>query len=274
MKYFKNVLIGILAFVLPLAAHAALAQTQPQSNVQLFPPSQVDICQQPGGAFLQWDGVGSVSCAQAPVLHDIKSFTTAGSYQFTVPAGIVRLWVRLVGGGGGGGGGSGSSLSGQTWSGGGGGSAGYSEGFMNVTPGQVIQVNVGAGGDGEPAGENGAWANSGGTTSFLSMRATGGGGAAGGTSTQSGGGPGMGYGGQINLPGGTGGDGNPNNLSQGGNGAASAYGSGGRTATFNAPEVVNGRAPGSGGGGIWAAADQACDDAGGRGADGAIFLVY
>lgn len=215
--------------------------------------------------------------AMAQIQSIVQSYTVAGTYTFTVPSGINFLKkVRLVGAGGGGSGGQGTA----TWSSGGGGSGGYSEGFVVVTPLSPITVTVGAGGTGASNG-NGATANAGGTTSFGPyMSATGGGGGTGGTSTSSGGLPGLGSGGtELNLYGANGGDGNPGGITgtngfafQGGPGGASAFGGGGRTSTVNIPSVINGFAPGSGGGGIWGSGAGAQN--GGNGADGAVFIEY
>ena len=198
-----------------------------------------------------------------------RTYSTAGTFSFQVPPGVYVLLVRLVGGGGGGAGAGGAS----TWSGGGGGSGGYCEGYVSVTPGQIISIIVGAGGNGSSQG-NGVTANSGGTTSFGPfMSATGGGGGSAGTGTSSGGGPGLGSGASIlNFYGSNGGDGNITTAnSQGGYGASSAFGGGGRTSTL-AVSITNGLAPGSGGGGIWLSG--AGNQNGGNGAPGAVIIVW
>lgn len=199
-----------------------------------------------------------------------QSFTVAGTYNFQVPIGVYTILCKGVGAGGGGAGGEGGS----TWSSGGGGSGGYFEGWIFVTPGQIIIITIGLGGAGGSPG-NGVAGNNGGSTSIGSfMSATGGGGAVGGTSTSSGGPPGLGTGASIlNLYGANGGDGNPGNANvQGGYGASSAFGGGGRTSTLNIPSVINGFAPGSGGGGIWGTG--AGGQNGGNGADGAVILQW
>ena len=103
-----------------------------------------------------------------PVTHT-KSFYTAGSYSWVVPAGVTSVTIDMSGGGGSGGGAVGY------YDGGGGGGAGgaYKGRIYSVSPGQTIAVRVGAGGvDGY---------NNGGASSFGSLIATGGsnGGAAG-----------------------------------------------------------------------------------------------
>ncbi len=203
-----------------------------------------------------------------PQRNNTVSYTTAGTYAWTVPSTTSFVFVRIVGAGGGTAGGNGN----VTYSGGGGGSGGYSEGWVAVTPGQTITVIVGAGGGAAP-NTNGAQGGAGGTTSFgAAMSATGGGGGKNGSVTSAGGGAGLGSGGQVNLYGSVGGDGNPGNANvQGGQGAASAFGGGGRTSTLANPSI-NGLAPGSGAGGIWGSGGTSIN--GGTGADGAVFIQY
>ena len=110
-----------------------------------------------------------VACSVVPVSsypHGSQSYTTAGTYTFTVPANVTKLsW--LVVGGGGGGGGAGSSNGG----GGGGGSGGISIGTSSVTPGQQLSVVVGAGGAGGAMDTAGS---AGGNSSFSNSTSTGG----------------------------------------------------------------------------------------------------
>lgn len=201
--------------------------------------------------------------------RNLQQFTSAGSYGFTVPAGIFWLFVEIVGAGAGGAGGGRNT----PWSSGGGGSGGFAGGWIPVTPGQVIPCVVGAKGLGA-GNADGAVGGNGGTTTFGTfLTGTGGQGGKGASNDAGGGGPGQGFGGQKNFPGGSGGDGNPTNPGNpGGNGAASAFGGGGRTSTFNRA-LMNGQAPGSGGGGIWSNSGTA-SELGGNGADGAIFVQY
>lgn len=190
----------------------------------------------------------------------LSSYVVAGSYTFTVPPGVFWIFAECVGGGGG------------TWLSGGGGSGGYAAGWFSVRPGDTIALVVGAKGVGANNGNN-AVATTGGTTTVGSlMQASGGTGGRGGLNSSGGGTPGVGLGGQRNLFGSNGGDGNLyRNDVQGGQGAASAFGGGGRTSTINAEGVLNGLAPGSGGGGIWY---NLAAQVGGSGADGAIFIQY
>lgn len=80
------------------------------------------------------------------------TFTANGSW--TVPAGITRIMIYGCGGGGGGGGGSGSAASGA--GGGGGGGASLAHWCpVNVTPGDVLSITVGAAGPGGGGGTAG-----------------------------------------------------------------------------------------------------------------------
>lgn len=104
--------------------------------------------------------------------------TATGTTNWTVPAGVHRVHVRVWGGGGGGGG------AGTGGGGAAGGSAGnYREGFVDVTPGAVIPITIGApgpGGNGTPtAGGNGGSSSFG--SSITASGGIGGNGAAGGS---------------------------------------------------------------------------------------------
>jgi hypothetical protein len=84
--------------------------------------------------------------------------TANGSY--TVPDGVTKIRVEMVGGGGGGGGASGTAA--QAAVGGGGGSGAYAEAIINVTAGTVITVDIGSGASG--GNTSGSSGSSGGTT--------------------------------------------------------------------------------------------------------------
>lgn len=201
---------------------------------------------------------------------------TAGAFTFTVgtdcPANITELYVTLVGAGGPG---AGSGGSGATWSGGGGGSGGYAADWFAVTNGQSFTYIVGTGGTPNGSG-NGNQGTGGGTSSFgPNLQATGGGAAIGGTATCAGGAAGQGSGSLLglNFPGANGGDGNPGSLTvQGGAGGSSAFGGGGRTSTIGVGAIVNGLAPGSGGGGIWQ--NNSAAQLGGAGAPGVVIIQW
>ncbi len=187
--------------------------------------------------------------------------TWYNSATFTVPGGVYRLKVRLCGGGGGAGAGA-NGLGGA-----GGGAGGYAEAILQVTPGTVIPVTVGAGGTGAVSSGLGG---TGSTSSFGTyVSATGG---AGGESAQAyaaGGAPGFGAGGAIVMTGGYGSDGNGGTVMFAGNGGASAFGGGGRAAAAGSYAQQNGTAPGSGGGGCYGSPGN-----GGAGASGIVIVEY
>lgn len=191
-------------------------------------------------------------------------FTASGS--FTVPAGVYRLHVRLVGGGGAGGGSTGTSF------GSGGGAGGYVEGWVSVAPGQVIPVTVGSAGQGV-LGANG---DGGGTSSFGTFgHATGGSGgvtssvtaptnpAAGGF-----GGGGFWYSAPcFTCGGGSGQDCYPDTAS--GIGGSSAFGGGGRSSLASGPDA-DAHAYGAGGGASYGTVSSR----GGHGGQGLVIVEY
>jgi len=95
--------------------------------------------------FLQGESGGD------PVANGTQTFSTPGTYSFTVPEGVTRIFYRMWGAGGGGGG---SSANRPSVGGGGGGAGAYVSGFLNVNPNSNIAVTVGAGGGGGLPNEN------------------------------------------------------------------------------------------------------------------------
>lgn len=188
--------------------------------------------------------------------------TTTGFGTFSVPAGVNRLCVQVVGGGGGGGG---SSDSGTNSAGGGGGAGGYASECIDVTGTSTIGYGIGGGG----AGGNNTTGSAGTTTYFSSyLQATGG---AGGSKESAGGTGGAGAGGDINITGGDGG-GAISGGTCSGIGGASFFGGGG--GSFCQNEDGNpGRAFGSGGGGGNSTTNPDTST-GGNGASGAIIITY
>jgi len=170
------------------------------------------------------------------------AFTTPGTHNWTVPAGVTSISVVAVGGGGGGLGHMGSGDAG----GGAGGGLAYANDIA-VTPGETIVVVVGAGGAAKWATSSDAKGNDGGLSKIVQSGSDvfGAGGGKGnsrdGTVNVAGGSPFGGYDG-----GGTGGTsgGNNNNLTTGGGGAGGYSGNGGAGGT-----PANAGASGSGGGG-------------------------
>ncbi len=127
-----------------------------------------------------------------------ETWTTPGVYTFVVPNGVTRILGDLWGAGGGGGGGEGMYYYGGGQGAGGGGSGGFTEGWLDVSPGQRITLDVGAGGAGGPGGaapssiwayeNNGSPGTSGGSSSVATLTAAGGAGGGGGAGSSPGGG--------------------------------------------------------------------------------------
>lgn len=171
------------------------------------------------------------------------SYTTAGTFTFTVPPGVYSISAVCVGGGGGGGGGESGRNEGVT--GGGGGALCY--GTIPVTPGESLTITVGSGGNGGGSGNDGT---AGGTTTIVrgvTNLITAGGGGAGqerSTGTVNGGTRSVDAS-VTNSGGGNGGNsgGNSTDTGSGGGGAGGYSGNGGAGGTTG-----NGSA-GSGGGG-------------------------
>jgi len=112
---------------------------------------------------------------------NFQTYPTAGSYSFTVPAGVTSLTATVVGGGGGGGG---SIFSGDGHGAANGGSGGfYSNQSFAVTPGETLALTVGAAGAGVSSGTGGTGGSSsinrGATNLYTATGGTGGGGCAG-----------------------------------------------------------------------------------------------
>ena len=157
-----------------------------------------------------------------------QSYTTAGTYSFTVPAGVTRITPIITGGGGAGGWNDSGYSTHNYWAGGGGGGGTYI-GLASVTPGQVVTVVVGAGG--LPLGAMGI-ANPGGASSVLGM-VGGGGGGGGNTYTDPGGREvAPAYGGTGGGYGGSGGNGSTGGSAYGGSGLG-GYGNGGTGSTYS-----------------------------------------
>ena len=74
-------------------------------------------------------------------LKAVVVFSASGSY--TVPTGVTKLLIHVVGGGGGGGGAGAAYAAGA-----GGGGGGYGSSFLSVTEGTVYAITVGTGGAG------------------------------------------------------------------------------------------------------------------------------
>lgn len=170
------------------------------------------------------------------------TFTTSGTY--TVPPGVTSLKVECWGGGGAGGG----CPKDNNNTGGGGAGGAFNTATVSVTPGQVINYTVGAGGVGVAGGNGG----NGGASTFLSVTAAGGQGGTAGIGNS-----GNGIGGPTTI-----GD---LNGGAGANGLAFSYGGGGGGGSGNTSggSAAIGSSGGNGGAG---------SIPGGNGANGPIVL--
>ena len=193
------------------------------------------------------------------------SFTTTGTFTWTVPDGIASVSAVCVGGGGGGGRASGGNIGPQ---GGGGGGLSY-ENNISVTPGESLTVIVGEGGAGGTSSST--TGGTGGTSEIKRntttlVKANGGGGGSRQTDGRASGGSGgstLGYDGGGD--GGYGGYGANNTAGGAGGGAGGYTGNGGNGGSTN---DNSGQTAGSGGGGGGGEADN--DGSGGGGGVGIL----
>ncbi len=228
----------------------------------------------------------------------IATYSSAGIFTWTAPAGVTNVTVEAWGGGGGGGGGS------TNEGGGGGGGGAYSTSTVSVTPGIGYSMVVGFGGGigaygGASAGGTGG---NGGDSSFGSSLviaksgnggvgaqpwpagAGGSGGAAGssvgttkysGGSGNGGGQPWCGNGGGAGSSAGTAANGN-NATGNGITGASAPTGggAGGNASYSGSPTPVAGSAPGGGGGGGYGSCGGSSGAAGAAGAVGKVVISF
>jgi hypothetical protein len=109
---------------------------------------------------LYYDGTDMILLNPIGTEHGMNAYTSSGTW--IRPKGVVKVFVRVIGGAGGGGGGSGGEPGGA---GGTGGYGGYAEGWITVA--SNIPVVIGAGGTGGAGGDLSASnGNTGGTSSF------------------------------------------------------------------------------------------------------------
>lgn len=204
--------------------------------------------------------------------YTVKEFTSAGSTTLTIPDGIHEIYVTLVGAGGGGGGGQTTSGATPRIGGGGGASGGVVKSWLSVTPGQVLNITVGAGGTGgahstsPTVGHDG---NDGGGSLIVGILvAQGGKGGKGSTGTIGQGGDG--YFGQTSARGGS----TLNDI--GGNGAASILAPGATGSIPDGSHVADSGFLGSGGagGGSALGSPGVGGAAGGKGGDGYVKIEW
>lgn len=203
-------------------------------------------------------------------------FTTVGTQNWTVPAGVTSISVVMCGGGGAGGGG--SPNQGGFYGGGGGGGGFLYKNNVTVTPGATLSITVGAGGTCPDYTSNG---NAGGTSqiSTLSLSASGGGGGGNGNSSPgSGASGGSGSGtGATSFSGGTGANAGTWNGSGGGAGGYSANGANGTDGGANgaaiSPYGPSGSSPNYCNGN-WGGGGPSISSPGGSGSQGFVRIIW
>ena len=191
----------------------------------------------------------------------VAVFDQPGAFQWTFPAGVNRVWAEVYGAGGG----ACESWSGDNSEGGGGG--GYAAGWIYGQPGQVINGYVGQAGK---SAITAAETTSGGTTTIHKLSGTGGLGA---TDYCCGVG-GQGFGGEINLRGGSGGDGGNivNTRGQNVRGGDAAGPHGGKGGEYRARNAQSWSATWPGGGAMMMASGGNAQM--GTAADGGVILFW
>ncbi|MFT3911050.1 MAG: choice-of-anchor J domain-containing protein [Ferruginibacter sp.] len=183
------------------------------------------------------------------------TINTSGTY--TIPAGVTTIKVYLWGGGGAGAGNTVLATAFDATGGGGGGAAGFAT--INVTPGDVYTVTIGAGGignatatspgaNGSPtifSGPAGTWTVAGGFGAAAAANTAANGVNVGGPGGSTGSGPGL-----VLFPGGTGSNSN-NGTASGTNGVTGNGGGGGGSAANGVSPAATCGATGFGGGGAF-----------------------
>jgi hypothetical protein len=200
-----------------------------------------------------------------PGFAQLQSFTSSGS--FTLPIGVTRARITVIGGGGAGG--THSNLPG----GGGGGGATGIRILSGLAPGAVVAVTVGAAGVAPTGGATGPGGN-GGTSSFGAyVSATGGLGGGGGSSstTTAGGGGGTAVGGDLNFAGSCGTD-SIILAARGGDGGGPGSGRG--TTGYIQGLTAQGYGGGGGGGGASNTTGTGSGAPGGNGGAGLVIVEY
>lgn len=182
-----------------------------------------------------------------PIANGQQAWQQSGSFNFVVPAGVVKLDVACWGAGGGGG----FTAAGAGVHGGGGGAGGGAHKIWTVNPGDTLTVVVGGGGAGVPGGtltdtDGGAGADSTVTLGGTTITGKGGFGGKSATNGSVGGAGGIANNGDVNIEGGVG--------TSGITGRGGAGGSNGITGSSPATTGFGGGGGGYGGGGTGAAA--------------------
>jgi hypothetical protein len=193
---------------------------------------------------IKFNADGSVEIPELSQLpfRGIQVYDTPGTHTWTVPDGVTKAWVTVVGGGGEGGKGNA-----QGERGGGGGGGAWSQKLVDLTGTTSVPITVGAGAAGRSV-NSGTDGLPGGTSSFGTViSCTGGGGGLG--ASNGGGTPGVATGGDINFGGSWGNDGIKSGTTDNARSAGTGQGGGqfgGRGSVNSATDATG---PGGGGGG-------------------------
>ena len=236
-----------------------------------------------GDLTVQGTGSGCSGTVSSAFAISVSSYSSSGTYTFTVPAGIYCIQVEAWGGGGRGG--ARTSSSNYVALAGGGGGA-YSSSILSVTPGATYTVTIGAGSSSTTSGGD-SWF---GTTSLLLAK---GGSSVSESNTPGAGGLASSGAGEIKFNGGAGGAGTGGSFGGGGGSSAgtasagnytsvqttqtgatapSGGGNGGTGAASGTAGAV-GSGPGGGGGGGYRAGSGSTQ-APGNGADGKVSISW
>lgn len=203
--------------------------------------------------------VGFSSTSMPTIFTSPKTYSTPGTYSWTVPPNVTSICVEVWGGGGNGGTGGWSGGVSNGHFGGGGGGGGYGYQCFLVVPGTTYSVTVG--------GASG--------TSSLGTLISASGGVAGdnATTTVNGlGGNGGASAASFNISGTNGSAGGGSYGNSGGNGGAGANGGAGGAGGVPNPGVGSGTFPGGGGGGGYGSTSS--NNTGGGGALGKVIIYW
>lgn len=212
---------------------------------------------------VNYNGMGTLASTD---FHGFQMFNAVGTFTFTVPKGVNKVYVSGCGGGGGGGKGTGA----DAWGSGGGGAQCAFKQALNVIPGATYTITIGAGGAGG-TGSQGGNGTAGGASSFGSLLTLNGGGA----------GLKIGVGGASGgFGGGDGGEsayyyfsGSDYSNYFGGNGGGTIFGAGGNHGSSNNRIGHAGAGYGAGGAGTPGIYSQSSGN-GGAGANGFILVEW
>jgi hypothetical protein len=242
---------------LPVANGGTGAATLAANNVLLGNGTSALQTVAPGtNGFVLTSNGSTWFSAAISVGSNATAFTANGT--FTIPSGITKVKVTVVGGGAPGA--AGTNLGSSAFRGGNGGAGGGAaiKWLSGLTPGNTLAVTVG--------GSNGTSSVASGTQTITTISASAGG---------------IGLNGDINIRGGAAGNGTAGSGSNatitgtnGGAGGNSIFGAGGGGGGWGGAGGAGGAYGGGGGGGTWDNGDPGGPLAGGAGASGVVLFEY